>query len=124
MELTFVQVSPFVADWRRYRLSDEDLRELELELLRRPDAGSVIAGTGGLRKIRFAPPSRHAGKSGGFRVIYGYFPRFRHVYLILLYGKREQGNLTVGEKTECRRWVRAIEQALERRFGGDDDEKE
>lgn len=71
MTLTFVQLSAFADDWRRNRLSDGDLRELESVLLARPEAGSVMGGTGGLRKLRFAPPSRHAGKRGAFRVIYG-----------------------------------------------------
>jgi hypothetical protein len=118
VELTFVQVSTFVSDWRRNRLGDDDLRVLESELLRRPEAGSTVGGTGGLRKMRFAPPSRHTGKSGAFRVVYGYFPRFAHVYLILMYGKNEQANLSADEKAECRKLVRQIEELLERNYAG------
>ena len=119
MELTFVQVSTFVADWRRSRLSDDDLRALESELLRNPDSGSVVGATGGLRKMRFAPPSRHTGKRGALRVIYAHFPRFAHVYLILMYGKNEQANLTAHEKAECRKLVRQIEELLKRNYAGE-----
>ena len=117
MTLTFVQLSAFAADWRRNRLTDEDLRELESALLRRPDAGSVIGGTGGLRKLRFAPPSLHTGKRGAFRVVYGFFPRYAHVYLFLLYGKNEQADLAADEKRQCRQLMREISNLLEERFG-------
>lgn len=42
-----------------------DLQALERILIANPDAGDVIPGTGGLRKLRFAPPSWHTGKRGG-----------------------------------------------------------
>ena len=57
------------------------------------------------------------GKSGAFRVIYGYFPRYAHVYLFLLYGKNEQGDLTAQEKRQCSQLVREISHLLEERFG-------
>lgn len=58
VKLTFAQVKVFVDDWRHLRLTDEDLRELELQLMTGPaSVGRVMAGTGGLRKVRFSPPS-------------------------------------------------------------------
>lgn len=80
----------------------------------------VVAGTGGLRKMRFAPPSRRTGKSGAFRVIYGYFPQFAHVYLILIYGKNEQDNLTADEKSACRGLIAEIIALLKSTYGVDD----
>src|SRR5690606_32693397 len=74
MQLTFVQLTGFVSEWKHFRLTDEDLRALERQLLVEPEAGAVMTGTGGLRKIRFAPPSRGSGKSGAFRVAYIYLP--------------------------------------------------
>ena len=49
-------------------LDDEELRSLQLALLRRPELGPMIRGSGGLRKLRWAGQGR--GKSGGLRVIY------------------------------------------------------
>lgn len=49
-------------------LDDESLRTLQNLLLEKPERGPVIAGTGGLRKLRLALPGR--GKRGGARVIY------------------------------------------------------
>jgi len=48
--------------------SDEDLAELQNTLMENPDAGDVIPGGAGLRKLRVALPGR--GKRGGARVIY------------------------------------------------------
>ena len=49
-------------------LSDEQYTELQLALINNPELGPVIAGTGGVRKLRWAAPGR--GKRGGYRVIY------------------------------------------------------
>jgi len=70
------QLPTFVAKWRGLGLTDDDLRFLEAALMANPDAGPVMRGTGGLRKMRFAPPSWHTGKSGAVRVCYAHFPEY------------------------------------------------
>jgi hypothetical protein len=60
--LTFIQTAGFVAEFRRLRLTDDDLRALEQMLIADPAAGKFMARTGGVRKIRFAAPSRGSGK--------------------------------------------------------------
>ena len=111
--LSFVYLSPFVADARRLGFTDEDLQELEAILIHRPDAGATVAGTGGVRKIRFSPSRWRRGKSGATRVIYAYMPSAEQVYLILAYGKDEQGNLTPDQKAACRIYVANIKRYLE-----------
>jgi len=54
-------------------LADNDYRDLQNFLLLSPKAGDVIAGTGGLRKLRFGDPSRGKGKRGGLRIIYYWY---------------------------------------------------
>jgi len=49
-------------------LSDDEYKELQEHLIERPDVGTVIEGTGGLRKVRWA--AKGGGKSGGVRIIY------------------------------------------------------
>ena len=49
-------------------LSDDEYRLLQQELVARPDAGRLIRGTGGLRKVRWAAKGR--GKRGGARIVY------------------------------------------------------
>jgi len=114
MRLTLVQVASFASDWRRMRLTDDDLRALENLILTDPTRGKAMAGTGGLRKMRFAPPSRHVGKSGATRVGYAYFPMFETVYLIALYAKQDKDNLTAGERNEIQSVLKAASKYLAR----------
>jgi hypothetical protein len=112
MQLTFVQLSRFALRWAQFKLNDEDLQALERILLRNPNAGTVVGGTGGLRKVRFAPPSRHTGKSGAFRVGYTYFQSADAIYLLAIYQKNEQANLTAAEKAEAKKIIQFIAQTV------------
>ncbi len=67
---------------------DETLSELQQELMANPDAGDVIKGCGGLRKIRI--PGRGKGKRGGARVIYLHVPEANWVIFVDVYGKGEK----------------------------------
>ena len=109
-----VQLPLFASKWRRpkMKLTDEDLRALEIALMERPDEGAVMKGTGGLRKLRFAPPSWSVGKSGAMRVCYLHFPAHNQVYLVTLFAKNEQDNLTGAERNAIRAVVRRIGGAL------------
>jgi hypothetical protein len=102
----FVESPPFtqmVADY----LGDEDYATLQLFLARNPEAGDVIPGSGGFRKLRWTDPRRRKGKRGGLRVIYFYFASESQIWLMTLYGKDEIADLTPDEK-------RALKMAVER----------
>jgi hypothetical protein len=90
------------------RFSDEDLQSLEGLLIGNPLAGPVIPGTGGLRKLRFAPPGHHAGKRGALRVIYAYIAPGEALYLFTLYRKNEQGDLSADEKKVFREVLKRL----------------
>lgn len=64
---SFIETQFFTRLVKQY-LSDEQYTELQLALINNPELGPVIAGTGGVRKLRWAAPGR--GKRGGYRVIY------------------------------------------------------
>ena len=64
---TFIETRLFTRLVQDY-LSDEQYAELQMSLVANPELGPVIAGTGGVRKLRWAAPGR--GKRGGYRVIY------------------------------------------------------
>lgn len=108
VRLTLIQLSPFVAKWAKLGLPDEDLQSLEGVLVSNPQAGAVISGTGGLRKLRFAPPTRRTGKRGAFRVIYAFVPAGAAVYFFTLYGKSEQSDLSPDEKKVFRQVLRRL----------------
>ena len=67
-----------------------------------------MAGTGGVRKVRFAPPSSHAGKRGGLRVAYAYVRVADVIYLLDVFAKNEQANFTAAEKATMRRLAAAL----------------
>ena len=66
-------------------LSDEEYSALQQALMIDPDAGPVIPGSGGVRKLRWAAPGR--GKRGGYRVIY--YVRRMHgvIWMLTMYPK-------------------------------------
>jgi hypothetical protein len=79
-------------------------------LLREPELGAVIQGTGGFRKIRSGSGDR--GKSGGLRIIYLDVPLYEILYLMLAYPKSERDNLTPAERNELKKISANIKQNL------------
>lgn len=90
-------------------LTEEDRRQLELLLVSNPAAGTFIKRTGGFRKLRFARPSRGEGKSGGTRVVYYLLTRKERIYLVLVYSKNVQDDLTSAQENELRALGRMLE---------------
>ena len=93
---SFVHGGAFDEDWEELGLGDDDLARLQRALVGAPEAGVVIPGTGGLRKLRFARPGE--GKSGSLRVCYTLIPGRGIVLLMAAYGKTTKTNLTAAEK--------------------------
>jgi hypothetical protein len=112
VRFTFGQVAGFVAEWHRLGLTDEDLQALETLIMERPESGVVMPGTGGLRKIRFAPPSWHTGKSGATRVCYVIFADIGYCGLIALFAKNEQSNLNAAQKAQARRLIADLKASM------------
>lgn len=81
-------------------LSDEEYRALQQALISNPEAGSVIRGSGGIRKLRWAGSGR--GKRGGYRVIY-YLANLRGtIWLLTMYPKNVQETIPVSMLKEIR----------------------
>jgi hypothetical protein len=87
---------------------DNLLRSIEETILENPEAGATVAGTGGVRKLRAADPSRKKGKRGGLRVLYLDLPDRERCYLLYLYGKDEAEDLTASEKKVFKELVTQI----------------
>jgi hypothetical protein len=81
----------------------EEYRNLQLALLTRPEQGVLIRGSGGLRKLRWGVRGR--GKRGGVRVIYYWHPGKELLYMLLVYAKSEQDDLTPAQLRVVRRLV-------------------
>src|SRR6516165_7382671 len=71
---------------------------IEEELLKNQEAGDLVPGIGGIRKMRVADSSRGKGKRGGYRVLYLDVPHREVIYLLYFYGKDEAEDLTAQEK--------------------------
>jgi mRNA-degrading endonuclease RelE of RelBE toxin-antitoxin system len=72
-------------------LSEDEYLGLQGFLLRYPEAGKVVSGSGGVRKLRWAISGK--GKSGGIRVIYYFEKSEDEIWLLTVYGKSEVDNI-------------------------------
>ncbi len=79
-----------------------------------PKAGDLIQGTGGIRKLRWSRGSR--GKSGGVRVVYYYHDERIPLYLLTIFGKGEQVNLSKAERNDLAKLAQTlVDTALKRK---------
>lgn len=104
--MLFVETSDFTRHLRSH-LDDDDYAALQAFLSAHPDAGDLIRGSGGIRKIRWG--SRGRGKRGGIRIIYYWLVAEDRVYLLTLYGKGVKDDLTRAELAAWRKIVEEIE---------------
>jgi mRNA-degrading endonuclease RelE of RelBE toxin-antitoxin system len=84
--LTFVETKLFTQRVHDY-LADDEYAALQEAIARNPEAGDVIRGSGGVRKLRWRLAGR--GKRGGVRVIYYLRPQLAEVWMLTLYAKNE-----------------------------------
>jgi len=106
MKALFVELPAF-AKYRADYLDDDGFRGLQQSMLKNPEAGDVIEGTGGLRKLRHGDPRRGKGKRGGLRVIYYWWDGGRQFWLFTLYGKDETEDLSADEKKLLKAMLKA-----------------
>lgn len=97
MRALFIELPAF-ARYRSDYLDDDGFRGLQHTMMKNPEAGDVIEGTGGLRKLRFGDSRRGKGKRGGLRVIYYWWDGGSQFWLFTLYDKDEMSDLNVKEK--------------------------
>ena len=93
MKALFVELPAFERLRSAY-LSDEAYRGFQNEMLKAPESGDVITGTGGLRKVRHGDAKRGKGKRGGLRVIYFWWAPRHQFWLFTLYDKDEMDDLS------------------------------
>jgi mRNA-degrading endonuclease RelE of RelBE toxin-antitoxin system len=78
--------------------ADDVLLEIQNDLLQDPERGDVVRGTSGVRKSRASDPTRGKGKRGGFRYMYYYLERDGRIFLLMVFSKDEQLDLTKDQK--------------------------
>ncbi len=102
--LTFIEADGFSDDWKQLGLSDEDLWVAQAIIGAHPTGSPVISGTGGLRKVRFAPSSK-SGHREWFRICYAYFPDAGVVLLVVAYAKSELDDIPAEYKKHFRNMI-------------------
>jgi hypothetical protein len=110
MTREFVYMPTFEKQWKEAKLTDDDLKDLEVFLCEHPEAGDMIQGTGGLRKLRWSIPGK--GKSGGVRTLYVDFASFEQIHMITCFRKVNKESLTKAEKQSIKSLVEQIKDNL------------
>jgi len=93
--ITIIEFKPFLTQVG-VSITEGERDELIDFLARNPDSGDEIPGTGGVRKLRWRGKGK--GKRGGLRVIYYFYNESFPVFLLTVYGKGVQEDLTSEQK--------------------------
>jgi hypothetical protein len=112
--LRFVQIEPFARLWSQCRLTEEDLRYLEWLIIEGPDAGVVIPGAAGLRKMRFAPLNAVTGKRGAYRVFYVVFHEYGTALLMAVIAKTDKADLSTAERKALAQYIGELKSRYEK----------
>jgi mRNA-degrading endonuclease RelE of RelBE toxin-antitoxin system len=99
--LQFVE-APAFSRYREDYLDDDGFRVLQEALASNPEAGDLIPGAGGVRKLRWGDSRRGKGKRGGLRIVYYCFLSDEETWLLTLYGKDEASDLSKDEKKQLK----------------------
>ncbi len=102
---TVVELPEYMRRVKRL-LSENDGQELINYLAEHPEAGIIMPGTGGIRKLRWARTGM--GKRGGVRIIYYYHNEQIPIYLLTLYSKGVKDDLTSSERRALREFVQTL----------------
>jgi hypothetical protein len=94
--MEIVRTTPYLRTLKKLGASKSDIEEMETAVLADPEAGDVIPGTGGIRKVRFAMAGR--GKRGGGRAIYFVWWAEDVVFMLAAYAKADQSDLSEAQK--------------------------
>lgn len=90
MHLTFVESSLFSSYLADY-LTDDEYAALQEYLCENPEAGDIIRGSGGVRKVRWAREG--TGKSGGVRICYCVRTKAGQILMLMIYAKSTRDSI-------------------------------
>jgi mRNA-degrading endonuclease RelE of RelBE toxin-antitoxin system len=89
--MVFIETTIFTKLLSKY-LTDDEYQLLQKYLMLNPKDGNIIIGSGGVRKLRWSIGNK--GKSGGVRVIYYFKDNHNQIWLLTMYAKSEQANIS------------------------------
>jgi len=88
--MIFIETTVFTKLLQKY-MTDDEYRAFQWYLLLNPEAGNIVRGSGGVRKVRWAPEGK--GKSGGVRIMYYWKKADGEIWLLTLYSKSETATI-------------------------------
>ena len=107
---TVIETNAYVAAAKDAGMTADEMAAVVDLIAANPEAGEIMPGCGGARKLRVAKPGK--GKSGGYRVI-TYFPGAAvPVFLLTVFGKNEKANLTKAERNELAKLTKRLTDTL------------
>lgn len=110
MKIKIIEAKSFKKDIDSFiakkKILIEDFEDFKRQLAENPTIGDLISGTGGLRKVRLKSSS--GGKSGGFRICYYKYDAKLSLFLLLIYQKNEQENITDQDKKKFKEIIAKI----------------
>jgi hypothetical protein len=95
---TVCELSSFIVSAKSAGMSEGEKADLIDLIAAEPDAGELIVGSGGCRKLRLAGKGK--GKSGGYRIITYFYSHDTPVYLLLAFAKNQMANLSKSQVNE------------------------
>ncbi len=104
--MEFIETTGF-SKLRENYLNDTQFNLLQLYLIKLPDAGDVIRGSGGVRKLRWGLPGQ--GKRGGLRVVYYWISKDEQILFLTVYRKTEAADLSQEAIREMRKLVKSLD---------------
>ena len=110
---TVVEMPQFKRSAKAARVSQQEVESIISFVASRPNAGEVVPGTGGARKVRFA--ARGKGKSGGYRVVTFFSGPGIPVFLIDIFAKGDKIDLSQSERNKLKQVFEEIVSGYRRR---------
>jgi len=109
--ITVAETAVFIRQAADLWMDDERADFVDF-IARTPEAGDLIPGGGGLRKVRWS--RRGTGKRGGVRVIYFYYNPGMPLYLLMIYAKSQRDDLSPDARRSVQALVERLKQAYAR----------
>lgn len=110
--ITICETATFLNDVKGV-LSEDEVEEMKNFLAASPEAGAIIPGSSGIRKLRWAASGR--GKRGGSRVIYYFHNAETPLFLIALYAKNRKADLDADDLKAAKQFAEAIAEEKRKR---------
>ena len=109
---TVIETAAYIAAAKSAGMTADEMAEVVSMIAANPEAGEIMPGCGGARKLRVARPGR--GKSGGYRVITYYAGDVFPAFLLTVFGKNEKVSLSQAERNALAGLTKRLTDTLQR----------